>query len=128
MLLTSTTALTAGDGALHLERRLNRLQCHCPAKTAPNRRPLSVLVMDGGTGWIASTYMLRGHLEVNSVPGVDDGYYYTPQDTISHFPPKFSATSNNTMFNGHSFVNHSLVLMIVITSFSPCIYKNLGCS
>jgi hypothetical protein len=40
--------------------------------------------------------------------------------------PNLSATSKNTIFDGRSFVNHSLVLMIVITSFSPCIYKTLG--
>lgn len=39
VLLTSTPPLTAGDGALRLERRLNRLPCRYPAKTAPNRRP-----------------------------------------------------------------------------------------
>lgn len=47
-LLASTPPLGAGDGALHLEHRLNRLPCHWPAKTAPNRLPLSVAVMDGG--------------------------------------------------------------------------------
>ena len=53
------------------------------------------------------------------------GIYISRRFSLS---PITSATSINTVFNGHSFVNHSLVLMIVITSFSPCVYKNHGCS
>lgn len=47
VLLTQAPLLTTGDGALHLERRLNRLPCCCPAQTGPSRRPLSVSAMDG---------------------------------------------------------------------------------
>lgn len=113
----AAAAQEAGGDGLHPTHGL-------PATLSPRRRTapcevggggLSVAIMGAGTVWIASRHLD----EALCVVLMADVWVLYNSRYLFTLSQSFPATCNNTMFNGRSFVTHSLMLMIVITSFGP---------